>query len=94
MEVKYTLLELSYNHISVYQRYANQTPSGYSVEAEDGFVFYNPNELIQEVDPITQEIISEHYNYLVRSFLPQNFDFHKFNYIAKPKQEVNQDYII
>ena len=80
--------ELSIEHngfegLTVWDRMGDGQPAGWRVNADDGFVMYDPTEEVPStIDPATgEETPGEIYYSRVR-YLPRNYDWSKFGLVA------------
>ena len=75
----------SYPHLTVYDRMNGETPNGWRVNADDGYVMYDPTEEVPStIDPMTgEEMPGEVYYSRVR-YLPRSYDWSKFSLVAVP----------
>lgn len=75
-----------YENMTVYNRMNGDTPNGWRVNADNGFVMYDPTEEVSiTIDPVTGEEISSEVYYSCIRYLPRNYDWNKFTLIAVPE---------
>ena len=85
--------EFSFPNISVYTRYWNETEfSGYRINANEGYVFYDTTANDTEIDPETMEERPVIY-YRTLAYLPRNYNMDNFPYVAVPRDSVDENYI-
>ena len=89
-----TYLPTNYNfpNLTIEGRYSEGNLVGYRLTANEGYVFYNPTANNTEIDPDTLEEIPVTYYYTI-SYLPTNYDFNNFPYVAVLRSEVDENYI-
>lgn len=69
-----------YPHLTVWDRLQDRQPAGFRVNAEDGFVFYDPKEEQEsKIYPETGEELPMDIYYARVRYLPRNFDWSRFN---------------
>lgn len=86
--------DFNFPHIDIFRRYNNGEFMGYLVQAQEGYVFYDPNANAMEPspDPDNPEMIPVIYYYTIR-YLTRTFDMSTFSLVAVPRDSVPQDYI-
>lgn len=84
--------DLVFPNITIERRYSNGEHRGYRMTANDGYVFYDTTANDVELDPETGEEISVIYYHTI-AFLPNNFNFDNFPYVAVPRDSVDENYI-
>ena len=68
-----------YPHLTVWDRLQDGRPAGFRVNADEGFVFYDPAEIPEtQIDPMTGEMIPGEVYYARVRYLPRNYDWSKF----------------
>lgn len=85
--------EFNFPNITIYKRLRDGIQTGWRANANEGYVFYDPNEINLELDPETGEDIQVTYYFRV-SYLPLNHNFANFRYVAVPESEVPADKIL
>ena len=96
--------EFNFPNITVYNRFRDGELTGWRINANEGYVFYDPNEEFFEpqLDPETGlpmedengDFIEIQVNHYFRvSYLPLRYNFDNFPYIAVLESEVDENYI-
>ena len=84
--------DISYPNIDVFRRYRDGVHSGYRITPKEGYVMYDTNDENYDIDPETgNEIPVIHY--FTIAYLPTNFNFDRFSWVAVPRSEVDENYI-
>ena len=77
-----------YEHLTVWDRLRDGKNAGWRVNAEEGFLFYDPTEERPvTVDPVTGEVQQAEVYYARVRYLPRNYDWSKFGLVAVVKKE-------
>lgn len=84
--------EHNYPNITVYRRIVNGELSGWQINANEGYVFYDTTANNTELDPETMEERPVIYYKTVAS-LPRNYNWDNFPYVAVPRDSVDENYI-
>ena len=74
-----------YENMTVYDRYRDGVPSGWRVEANDGFVMYQENEVHTEI--IDGEETTVIY-YCTVAMINPYFNWDNFDFVAVPRDSV------
>lgn len=82
----------TYPGLSVCERLKDGQSVGWRVTANDGYVFYDKNSTMTEMDPETNV---EHsvIHYFRTCYLPLNFKWDSFSLVAVPSADVDKKYI-
>jgi hypothetical protein len=81
-----------YPNLTVYDRFADDAPVGWKLEADEGYVFYDQNANNTEIDPETMEQRPAIYYYTI-TLMPRNYNWNNFAFVAVPRGSVNENYI-
>ena len=81
-----------YPNLTVYDRLADGVPSGWRVNANEGYVYYNANDSYTDIDPDTGEEIPVTY-YYTQTLLPRTYNWNNFDLVAVPRSSVDENYI-
>lgn len=81
-----------YPDITIYDRLRDGVLSGWDVYANEGYVMYHANANDTELDPDTMEEIPVTY-YYTEAGLPPNYNWANFDYVAVPRDSVDENYI-
>mgnify|MGYP003484517450 CR=1 FL=1 len=81
-----------YPNLTVYNRLKDGEPAGWRVNANEGYVFYNSNANDVELDPETMEERPVTYYYTI-SYLPRIYNWANFDFVAVPRDSVDENYI-
>lgn len=81
-----------YPNLTVYNRLEDGAEAGWRVNANEGYVFYNTRANNTEIDPDTMEERPVTYYYTV-SYLPRNYNWDNFDFVAVPRDSVDENYI-
>lgn len=84
--------DIMFPNIIIERRYFNNEFAGYRMTAEDGYVFYDTTENEVIIDPDTIEEIPVTYYYTL-SYLPGNYNFDNFPWVAVPRDSVDENLI-
>lgn len=84
--------EHNYPNITVYRRIIDDVQTGWRINANEGYVMYDPTRNDTEIDPDTMEERPVTYYYTVKS-APLNYNWDNFHYIAVPRDSVDENYI-
>lgn len=72
-----------YDGMTVWDIFEDDTPAGWKVTANEGFVFYDPTvEVPSTLDPVTGEEIPGEIYYTRLRYVSQYRDWSKFNLVA------------
>lgn len=83
----------NYDNITVYDRLVDgETGFGWRINANEGYVFYDSSANNTELDLITGEEVPVTYYYTL-AYLPRNYRWENFPYIAVPRDSVDENYI-
>lgn len=85
--------EFNLPNITVYKWLNNGVFVGWKIEANNNYVFYDPNDNSTGIDQVTGETIFVTY-YHKTAYLPKNYNFNKFSWIAVNENEVDKNYIV
>lgn len=90
--------EFNFPNISIYRktRDSDNVQTGWRVNVNAGYVFYDitDNEFEYQEDPITGEFIEVPVTYYYTiAYLPLNYNFDRFQFIAVPRDSVDENYI-
>lgn len=83
--------EYVFPNISVYKKLKDGVQYGWRVNANEGYVIYDPNAPQIELDENENEITVFYY-YTIKQ-LPLSFDFSTFPWVAVPRDSVDENYI-
>lgn len=93
MEIKYEeAKEFNFPNIKIYDRLVDGVKRGWRANANEGYVFYDPNEIYYEQESPDSEPIEVNHYFTERSF-PPNYDMANFSLIAVLRSSVNEEYI-
>ena len=84
--------EHNYPNITVYRQLKDGVLYGWQVNANEGYVMYDPNANDTEFDPITMMPKPVTYYYTIK-VLTLNFNFANFPWVAVPRDSVDENYI-
>lgn len=84
--------EFNFPNITIYRRLKDGVQTGWRMNANDGYVFYDTTANDVELNPDTMEETPVIYYYRVR-YLSLNRDFTNFPFVAVPESEVDESYI-
>jgi hypothetical protein len=84
--------EHNYPNIAVYRKLEDGVLCAWRVNANEGYVMYDPNANDMELDPITMMPKPVTYYYTIKA-LPLNFNFANFPWVAVPRYSVDENYI-
>ena len=83
----------NFPNITISKTYRNGEHNGYDIVPNDGYVMYSQSlDVITNIDPFTGEEVTETY-YCRYAWIPKNFNFDNFDYIAVLESEVPADHI-
>ena len=97
--------EFNFPHIDVYKQYCDGEHYGYEVRVQEGYVYYDTtaNDTELQFDPETGEPMFDDETglpievsvtyYYTMSYLPKNYNFANFPWVAVPRDSVNENYI-
>ena len=72
-----------YEHLTVWDRLRDGESAGWRVNADEGFVMYDPTEEVPSaIDPVTGEETAGVIYYSRVRYLPRNYDWSKFDLAA------------
>lgn len=82
----------SFPNIDIYKHLADGVQVRWRATAQSGYVFYDPSDNTEEYNEQTgeHEVISYYYR---NAYLPLNFNFANFPYIAVLESTVDENYI-
>lgn len=93
MTVTYEIAtDLVFPNITIFRRMVDGVHKGYQMNANDGYVVYDTTANNTELDPDTMEERPVTY-YYTGAFLPTNYNFANFPYVAVPRDSVDENYI-
>lgn len=81
-----------YPNLTVYDRFWDGEPSGWRVNANEGYVFYDANANDIGLDPETGEEIPVTYYYTVQA-MSRYYNWANFALVAVPREDVDENYI-
>ena len=82
-----------YPNITVYDRFWDgEEADGWRVEANEGYVFYDPNANNTDIDQTTGEEIPVIYYYTLM-LLTRYYNWANFSLIAVPRESVDENFI-
>lgn len=81
-----------YPNITVKKILRDDVFTGWRINANEGYVFYDTTEQNYEIDPETFVPIPITY-YYTEADLPPNFNWNNFSWVAVPRNEVDENYI-
>ena len=84
--------EYSYPNITLYKSLRDGVQTGWRINANEGYVFYDTTAINLETDPDTMEDIQVTYYYVVAA-LPMREDMVNFRWVAVPRGSVDENYI-
>ena len=73
-----------YPNLTIYEKYYEDAPEtiiGFRLNANEGYVFYDPNDIYTNTNPETFEETTE-FHYFSVMYFPKNYNFARFPYIA------------
>lgn len=82
----------NYENMTVYDRFRDGVQSGWRVNANEGYVMYQPSVLYPSADPETGEPIEVH-NYFTLVMINPYYNWDNFDYVAVPRESVDENYI-
>lgn len=88
----YKPTNFNFPNLTIEERWSNDVMRGYRLTANSGYVFYDTTANNTESDPDTGEEISVIYYYTI-AYLPSNFNFANFPWVAVPRDSVDENYI-
>lgn len=91
-ETKELAIDVTYPHIDVYRTYYNGELNGYEACTHAGYVMYDTTATDIELNPDTMEEIPVMY-YYTATYMPKNYNFNNFHYVAALKDSVDGTYI-
>lgn len=81
-----------YPNMTVKKRYLNDTFSGWSIFANEGYVIYDTSANNTEMNPETMEEIPVIY-YYTATHKPARYNWDNFHYVAVLRSSVDENYI-
>lgn len=84
--------EYNFPGITVYKSLRDGVQTGWRINANDGFVFYDTTANNTEYNPDTMEFVPVTYYYTVAA-LPMREDMVNFRWVAVPRDSVDENYI-
>lgn len=84
--------DLQYENLTIYRRYVDDVHSGYRLNANEGYVFYDSSAEDFAPDPDTGVLKPVVY-YSTLAYLPLNYNFDNFSYVAVSRDSVDENYI-
>ena len=84
--------EFNFPNITIYRRLRDGVQTGWRMNANDGYVFYDTTAHDVEINPDTMEEIPVIYYYRDR-YLTLKRDFTNFPFVAVPINSVDEKYI-
>lgn len=84
--------EHNYPNLTVFRLLNDGVQYGWEIKPNEGYVMYDVNATNTELDPDTMEEIPVTYYYISWS-LPLRYNFANFHWAAKPRSEVDENYI-
>ena len=76
-----------YEHLTVWDRLRDGESAGWRVNADEGFVMYDPTEEVPVIlDPATGEEVPGEVYYSRIRYLPRNYDWRKFALATVPSE--------
>ena len=88
--------DLNFPNLTLYRRYNDGEHTGYRLNANEGYVFYDSTEetfelkLDEETGNLVEVPVTYYYTL---AYLTRNYNFDNFPYIAVPRDSVNENYI-
>ncbi len=93
MNVNYIVAnDIVFPGITVERRYFNNKSAGYRMTANEGYLFYDSTANEVAINPDTGEETPVTYYYTL-SYLPCNYNFDNFPWIAVPRDSVDENLI-
>ena len=93
MAINYEIAtEYNFPNITIYKTMQDGVHRGYRANANDGYVFYDPNEIYYEQESPESEPIPVNHYFTVRYF-PLNYNMANFSLIAVLRDSVDENYI-
>lgn len=78
-----------HENLTIYDRMNGDTPNGWRINANEGYVMYDPaEERPIAVDPMTGEERQVEIYYFRTRYLPRNYNWSNFTLIAVPEADV------
>ena len=84
--------EYNYSNLTVLKRLKDGVQTAWRIVPNEGYVMYDVNSEDYEFDPETGEEVQVIYYYTSWD-LPLNYNFANFHWAAKPRTEVDENYI-
>lgn len=84
--------EYNYPNLTVWRTLKDGELSSWEITPNEGYVMYDVNAVYYETDPETMEEVQVMYYYMSWG-LPKNYNFANFHWAAKPRTEVDENYI-
>lgn len=89
----YLPTNFDFPNLTIEERHSNGAFRGYRLTANEGYVFYDSTEENYEPDPNNPMLQIPVTHYYTLAYLPSNYNFDNFPYVAVLRSSVDENYI-